>query len=360
MRVLGLISGTSHDGIDWAVVDFALSGDTLVGRVESYGTTPYPSGLRSRLLRALPPAAVSLREVCELDTLIGQAFATVARSDVDLICSHGQTVYHWAGRGTLQIGQPAWIAERTGVPVVSDVRARDIAAGGHGAPLVPVLDRLLLAGLAGRVAALNIGGIANITVLDPLVAYDIGPGNALIDAMALRLTGAHYDEDGRLAAAGTVDRALLDRLLADPYYALPPPKSTGKEHFNAAYVSSLPPTADTIATLTALTASTIASSVREHGIETLVVSGGGWANSTLMGMLRGRLEDVRIVPSDEFGAPSDAKEAIAFALIGWLTVHGLASTTRILGSITPGAGALQLPPPLAAPPARLHLEASNA
>jgi anhydro-N-acetylmuramic acid kinase len=175
-----MISGTSHDGIDVAAMEFTLSGDDLSAEVSHHGTVPYEPSLRVRLLAALPPAEVSLGEVslgevCALDTLIGKAFASAAPDGADLIFSHGQTVFHWPGPGTLQIGQPAWIAEHTWVPVVSDVRVRDMAAGGQGAPLVALLDSLLLAGLPGRPAALNLGGIANITVPGPSPpAYDIG------------------------------------------------------------------------------------------------------------------------------------------------------------------------------------------
>ena len=192
-------------------------------------------------MRALPPSALTFAEACELDTLIGQAFAEVAADaaeragGVDLICSHGQTVYHWVrGRqvhGTLQIGQPAWIAERTGVPVVADVRVRDVVAGGQGAPLVSLMDVMLLSGLPGRPAGLNLGGIANMTVLRPVggggpVAYDTGPANALIDAAVVRASRGRlrYDEDGRLAAGGRVDEVLLTELLAEPYYRLDPPE----------------------------------------------------------------------------------------------------------------------------------------
>ncbi|HYH31995.1 MAG TPA: anhydro-N-acetylmuramic acid kinase [Pseudonocardia sp.] len=402
MKVLGLISGTSHDGIDAAVVDFDLRGEVLHGHVTAVASTPYDPALRGRIRAALPPAATTLAEVCALDTLIGQAFAdaaaevTAAAPPVDAVCSHGQTVYHWVdgtrALGTLQIGQPAWIAERLGVPVVADVRIRDIAAGGQGAPLVAHLDTLLLAGLPGRPAALNLGGIANVTVPThpagsassagsptpgqapggPL-AWDTGPANALLDAAVLR-TGAHpagYDVDGALAARGRVDEELLAGLLAEPYYRLPPPKTTGKELFHDGYLDAAlarharpvePP--DLIATLTALTARTVADAVRGAGVDALVVSGGGAANPTLLGMLAAELPGVRIVPSAELGAPGDAKEAIAFALIGWQTLHGLpgtlpgctgASGPRVLGTITPGAGPLVLPPPPPAPPSALRL-----
>ncbi|WP_205855654.1 anhydro-N-acetylmuramic acid kinase, partial [Phytoactinopolyspora endophytica] len=251
MRVLGLISGTSHDGIDAAVVEFVTDDDGgLRGTVTHSASTPYDPELRARLVAALPPADVTLSEVTVLDTLIGQAFAQAAAdaverdAPVDLIVSHGQTVFHWVegatARGTLQIGQPAWIAERTGTAVLSDVRIRDITAGGHGAPLVSVLDALLLRGLGRVPAALNLGGIANVTVMRPegLCAYDIGPANALIDAVVAE-KGMHplgYDDDGRIAASGTVDETVLNVLLDEEYYRLAPPKSTGKELFHLGYV----------------------------------------------------------------------------------------------------------------------------
>ena len=384
-----MISGTSHDGIDAALVDFDLRDGALHGTVIHTATTPYEAGLRDHLLRTLPPAELRFADVCRLDTLIGQAFAevaaaTIARSGpVDLICSHGQTVYHWVdgprALGTLQLGQPAWIAERTGTPVVADVRIRDITAGGQGAPLVSHLDTLLLADLPGSPAALNLGGISNMTVLrgprGPF-AYDIGPANALIDAAVLVSSGGilGYDEDGRVAAAGRVDAELLADLLREPYYALPVPRTTGKELFNGDYLAAAMArhsglrTEDVVATLTALSAETVAAEVRRHGIDTLVVSGGGWANATLMRMLRERLIGVTIRPSTELGAPTDAKEAIAFALIGWYTAHGLpavvpsctgARAARILGAIVPGVGPLVLPAPLAEPPHALRLSPSS-
>lgn len=390
MRVLGLISGTSHDGIDAAIVDFDVDDGVLRGTVLHGTTTPYDAGLRAELLRTLPPAELSFGDVCRLDTQIGQAFADAAAAaisaagPIDLICSHGQTVYHWVDGlrvlGTLQLGQPAWIAERTGVSVVGDVRIRDITAGGQGAPLVSLLDTLLLSDLPGNPAALNLGGIANMTVVrgpDGPFAYDIGPANALIDAAVGLATGGQrqFDEDGRLGAAGRVDADLLNRLLGEPYYALPSPKTTGKELFNAAYLGTILGersalrTEDIVATVTALTAETVAAEIERHGVNALVVSGGGCANPTLMAMLRERLSAVKVELSTKLGAPTDIKEAIAFALIGWHTAHGLpavvASCTgargaRILGSIVPGSGPLRLPEPLVAAPRSLRLSVASA
>ncbi|GAA3835757.1 anhydro-N-acetylmuramic acid kinase [Sphaerisporangium flaviroseum] len=386
MRILGMISGTSHDGIDAALVDFDRTDGTLSGAVQYTASTPYPAGLRARLIAALPPAATTLAEVCELDTLIGQSFAeaaaeAIARAGaVDLIVSHGQTVFHWVdgahARGTLQIGQPAWIAERTGAPVLSDVRVRDITAGGHGAPLVSLLDALLLAGHNGAAAALNLGGIANMTVVrgvDDLVAHDIGPANALVDAVVVSdgLSERGFDEDGRIAASGTVDERLLEVLLADPYYRRPAPKSTGKELFHLAYVEdamaragSRPRAADLVATLTELTVRTVGRDVTASGVDLLVVSGGGCRNPVLMEGLRRVLPGVTIALSDEYGAPADDKEAIAFALIGWYSLHGLPGTVpagtgaraaRVLGTLTPGAGPLVLPVPATEAPRALTL-----
>ena len=244
-------------------------------------------------------------------------------------------MFHWVegahALGTLQLGQAAWIAERTGVPVVSDVRIRDITAGGHGAPLVSYLDTLLLAGTAGRAAALNLGGISNMTVVDPagpVYAFDIGPANALVDAVVAR-TGADangYDTGGRLAAAGQVHDGLLAELLDDAYYDLPAPKSTGKEHFHGDYVDAAVARAgvdlavgDLVATLTELTVRTVARDVAAAGVSTLVVSGGGRHNPVVMAGLRAALPGVGVMTSDDLGVPADAKEAIAFAILGWCT-----------------------------------------
>lgn len=392
MRVLGMISGTSHDGIDVAVVDFAPVGDRLRGRILHTGSHPYPAELRARLAAALPPAATTLAEVCELDTLIGQTFASAAAAithaeNVELVVSHGQTVYHWVedghAHGTLQIGQPAWIAERTGVPVLSDVRIRDITAGGHGAPLVSYMDSLLLAGLDGVPAALNLGGIANITIPRgpadtsgpaAVLAHDIGPANALIDAAVTRHGGhpSGFDVGGKIAASGTLDKRLLAVLLDEPYYRLPAPKSTGKELFHIGYVDQAVTNAggkigfaDLVATLTELTVRTVADDVRAAGVTKLLVSGGGAHNPVIMDGLRAALPDTEVTTSDTLGAPADDKEAIAFALIGWCTAHGLpgsnpagtgARSTRVLGTLTPGAGPLTLPTPLTRAPRSLALE----
>ena len=374
MRVLGLLSGTSHDGIDVVVVDFQATAGALRGTVLHEDSVPYDPALRERLVAALPPASTTFAEVCELDTLIGQAFAAVAVDaagavgGIDAVCTHGQTVYHWVdgdhALGTLQIGQPSWIAEAVGAPVVSDVRIRDITAGGHGAPLVSFLDELLLRGRPGIAAALNLGGIANITVVgaDGVSAYDIGPANALVDAVVVAegLNSLGYDADAAVARTGAVDEALLSVLLDDPYYALPAPKSTGKEHFHFDYVRAHATdrgisTADLVRTLTEPTVQSVARDVRAAGVGFLAVSGGGCHNPLIMEGLRAALPGVDVVLADELGASVDSKEAILFALIGWCTMHGVAAVLpgatgargpRILGTITPGAAPLRMPEPI--------------
>ena len=384
MRVLGVLSGTSMDGIDVAACALALSGDAVELRPLGYAESRYPAALRERLLAALPPAATTAAELCALDTEVGRCFADAAADGLrrfgqaDLVSSLGQTLYHWVedgrARGTLQLGQPAWIAERTGLPVVADLRARDVAAGGHGAPLAGVLDALWLADEPGVSIALNIGGIANISVIggEQPLAYDTGPGNALIDAAARMVTGGRlaHDVDGEIAASGAVRTDLLKVLLDDPYYARSAPKSTGKEHFNADYLARVlggfGPVADgdLLATLAELTAVTVADACRGAG--RVVASGGGTANPVLLTALRNRLadHDVPLGTSDQFGLPSDGKEAYLTALLGFLTAHGLpgnvpgttgARGPRLLGSLTPGRSPLALPEPAADTPRRLRI-----
>jgi anhydro-N-acetylmuramic acid kinase len=383
VRVIGLMSGTSYDAIDAAAAELTLEGEDLALRPLGMVGEPYDGALREALAAALPPAATTLAEVCRLDTLIGQAFAAAAvRADrelcdggAELIASHGQTVYHWVedGRvhGTLQLGQPAWIAEATGLPVVADFRPRDVAAGGQGAPLVSLVDLLWLRGRAGTPVALNVGGIANLTAPDG-TAFDSGPGCALVDVAVQGLTGGrlHYDVDGALAARGAVHEPLLERLLADPYYALPAPKTTGKELFHLGHLRDALTgfgtltAEDVIATLTRLTARTVADAVRSVDATEVIASGGGTRNPALMAMLGAELPGVPVRTSDALGLPAAAKEAYAFAVLGFLTLHGLTGTDpvstgarhpSVLGSITPGRGGLRLPPRAGAAPVRLVL-----
>ncbi|SEF35629.1 anhydro-N-acetylmuramic acid kinase [Amycolatopsis pretoriensis] len=392
-RVIGLLSGTSVDGIDVAAADLRAEDDTVVLTPLGELEVPYPEPLREALLAALPPNPCTAGELTRLDTGVGQAFADAAArgaeelagGSADLVASLGQTVFHWVEdghvRGTLQLGQPAWIAERTGLPVVADLRTRDVAAGGHGAPLASTLDQLWLRGLAQDtghpVAALNLGGIANITVVagdEPAIAYDTGPANALLDIAAYRVAGQRSDVDGRLAFGGSVRSDLLLRLLADPYFAAAPPKSTGKEHFNAPYLDAalagLPPVdpGDLLATLTEFTAVTVADQCLRHGVTTVVASGGGVANPALMTALTRRLPSAVLKTSDDLGLPGDGKEAYLTALLGWLTWCGVPGSVpsatgargpRLLGALVPGAGPLILPAPLGGTVTRLRVAEKN-
>jgi anhydro-N-acetylmuramic acid kinase len=386
VRVLGMISGTSFDGIDVAAADLELDGETVVLRPLGALSHPYAGDLRQAIAAAMPPRPTTAAAVCELDTRIGQAFAEAAArandeladGSAELVSSHGQTLYHWVegrrARGTLQLGQPAWIAERTGLPVVADLRVRDLAAGGQGAPLASLLDVLLLGRDAPRRrAALNLGGIANLTIvgggLEP-IAFDTGPANALLDVAVEQLTGGAetFDRDGRRAAAGRADEALLARLLDEPYYALEPPKTTGKELFHLEHLQAAlgdrPLGADVLATLVALTAETVAVWCRRYDVEEVIAAGGGVANPTLMAELDRRLGGPRLRRIDEFGIASGDKEAYLFALLGFLTVHDVpgtvpsctgAPTASILGAVLPGRRGLPRRSPPAGTPVRLQV-----
>lgn len=387
MRVVGLMSGTSYDAIDVAAADLDLNGDAVRLRPLGGLPVPYPPALRARIGAAMPPAETAYAEVCRLDTELGQMFAAAAARGVDELCegradlvvSPGQTMFHWVEDGTvlgtLQLGQPAWVAERTGLPVVSDLRSRDVARGGHGAPLVSMFDVLLLGAGPARRGALNLGGIANLTVAGPVdsaLAYDIGPANALIDAAALQLCGEPFDADGARAARGTVHEGLLGALLSDPYYDLRPPKSTGKELFHPGYLHdrlaalpARPPVDDVLSTVTELTARLVGTELARHRLTEVFVSGGGVRNPWLLRRISElAAPGCRVRRIDELGVDADAKEAYAFALLGFLSVHGLAGTVpsctgasapAVLGSITPGRYPLRLPEPVAVPPSRLQV-----
>ncbi len=388
MRVIGLMSGTSMDGIDAAAADLEIDGEELALRPLGHLSRPYPAGLRRAIAAALPPTSTTAETMCILDTEIGQAFAGAAedarrelcQGKAELVVSHGQTIFHWVeggrARGTLQLGQPSWIAERTGLPVIADLRSRDIAAGGQGAPLVSLFDVLLLGGSGGARAAVNLGGIVNLTVIPPVpsapFAFDAGPGNALIDAAVELVTDGEelFDRDGQRGARGTIHGGLLAHLLEDPYYDLPAPKSTGKERFHRAYLLSALQHVpgldgdDVIATVTAHAAAITARECVRHQVAELVISGGGTKNPTLMAMLGARIPGVRMRGIDELGLASSAKEAYAFAVLGYLTFRGLPATLpsctgadhpSLLGSITPGREPLRLPPPAERPPRRLRV-----
>lgn len=381
MRVIGLMSGTSLDGINAALVRFDGGPDSLDWRTLAFVSRPYDESRRARIHAAIRngDAASICRLNAELGEWLAEAALTVCETagvepgDVDLIGSHGQTVWHEppvAGQrgATLQLGCAATIAERTGIDVISDFRSRDVAAGGHGAPLVPWVDGLLFR-VPGRSRVLvNIGGMANLTRVGPRgsadlpLAFDTGPGNALMDAaVELATRGAvTYDQDGARAASGRVRPAWLDELCAHPFFAEAPPRSTGRETFGRPLVERLidrwavtnEDWNDVVATLSALTVTTIADAVNRWaaptGADEVVVTGGGAHNPVLLRGLADALAPMPVLTGREAGIDVDAKEAVAFAALAWAHALGVpgnvpgvtgARGPRVLGSRTPGRSA---------------------
>jgi len=382
LRAVGLMSGTSADGVDVALIE--LSGRRGV-RIEAFATYPYPPKLRRQVLDLAGAETARVDDICRLNFALGEVFADAvvrladengtALGAVDLVGSHGQTIRHLPEpsrpakrrvRSTLQIAEPAVIARRTGITTVADFRPSDIAAGGYGAPLVAYVDWLLLTSRARSRAVQNIGGIANVTYLPPaatldeVVAFDTGPGNMVVDHLVGRITHGRrrFDRNGRLAARGEVSSPLLKELLRHPYIRRPPPKTCGREQFGAAFSDALYEDAlaagisadDAVATATAFTAETICRAYRRFlpaAPEEVILCGGGGANPTLVSMLHERLGEVKLSHSDEYGLPADAKEAVAFAVLACETIRGRANNAPratgaaaavVLGKIVPGGG----------------------
>jgi anhydro-N-acetylmuramic acid kinase len=358
---LGLISGTSVDGIDAALVRFAPRLQVVAAR-----TFPMDDALAREVLRvSQSDARIALDDFGRLDTRVGEAFAAAANALVDesgvprdriaAIGSHGQTLRHaptGAAPFTLQVGDANVIAERTGITTVADFRRRDVAAGGQGAPLVPAFHAAVFADPGAARAVLNVGGIGNLTLLPPhgpVRGFDTGPANGLMDAWCLRVRGERFDRDGAFAREGTVQPALLARLLADPWLALPPPKSTGRDQFHLDWLrerlgdDAIPP-ADVQATLCEFSAATIADALRREQPDTasLLVCGGGVHNGALMARLGDRLPGVRVESTAMHGLDPDFVEAAAFAWLAAQTLAGLpgnvptvtgARGPRVLGSL---------------------------
>ncbi len=360
-RVLGLMSGTSADGVDVAVVEIRGVGPEATFRLQHFGTVAYPRSVRDAVLAVAQAEVVRLAEVARLNMRLGELFADAAREvvaqaglslqEIDLIGSHGQTIGHFPEavdflgsrtRATVQIAEPAVIAKKTGVPTVADFRVSDLAVGGEGAPLVPYFDWLALRHLGRNVVALNIGGIANVTVLpknaalEDVFAFDTGPGNAMIDTLAEIYWGEPMDVGGRHASAGRIDNEWLDRLMREAYFRRLPPKSTGREAFGRAFAQRLAEEAprrglypeDVLATVTAFTARSVAEAINDFvlpkmPVDEILVSGGGARNPFLLHMLHEYLPWVTLRTIDEVGIDPDAKEAMAFAVLANETVHGL-------------------------------------
>lgn len=387
MLVAGVMSGTSADGIDVALVRIAAGAEAGLPRLKLLGhvSFPYPAKVREAVLAAMDAGSIATEELARLHWRLGELYGDAVHESQDrlgmraaLVGVHGQTVFHQGAaakylgrplRCTWQIGESSAVAERTGLPVVSDFRTADMAAGGQGAPLVPMLDRVLYRHAKRNRILQNLGGIANLTALpagsDAVLAFDSGPANVVIDGCMQRLFGKKFDRNGAVAARGRVLQPVVDRALRLAYFAAPAPKSCGREEFGGAYVDRFVADcrriggsdADTVATATALTAQSLLLAYR-----TLVwpflgqraplaeateyfVAGGGARNATLLRMLELGFEPmgVRVRMSDAMGMPAQAKEAVAFALLAWLRWHGLpgnvpaatgASREVLLGKIT--------------------------
>lgn len=360
-RIIGLMSGTSLDGVDAAVVEVEGSGKDTRIKLLSFITQAYDELTREAIKALCSEECSSSATICSMNVVLGELFAAAAfkaaeasgvpMREIDLISSHGQTIWHqpegdaearFRVRSTLQIGDISVVSKQTGRPVIGDYRPADIAVGGQGAPLTPYADYILFADQhKGRIVQ-NIGGIGNCTILpqgadaEHVTAFDTGPGNMLIDqAVAYYSEGReHYDADGAWAASGTVHAGLLDELLDHPYLKLPPVKTTGREMFGKSFAMSTIGRAeqmsmrpeDVIATFTAFTAHSIALAYREFvfpqaSVQEVIVSGGGSHNRTLMSMLANRLPQVKLLISDELAVSGDAKEAIAFAIMANEFLH---------------------------------------
>jgi anhydro-N-acetylmuramic acid kinase len=341
MRVAGLISGTSLDGIDVAIVDLKSSIVPV-----AWATVPYPSDVRTAIL-SVSNAVAHTGTVARLNSLLGELFAqaliqtcerfNIPMNSIKLIGSHGQTIYHQGQSqsfcgfqisSTVQISESSIIAERTGIPTVSDFRQGDMAAGGQGAPLVPFLDYYLFCDAKRTRIALNLGGIANITVIQPkarlqdVIAFDTGPSNMVLDSLA-QAVGLPYDAGGCEARKGHIDEQLLKELLADPYYGKPGPKSAGREQYGKEFLGlfSKLSTRDALATATELTAQTVAEAISRYlGEKDVIVSGGGVHNTYLMERISDKL-GLPVKTSADWGIPIDAKEAIAFAYLAWCCIE---------------------------------------
>ena len=379
LRIAGLMSGTSADGVDVAIIDFAI--DAL--KMLAFDTYPYPPSAGKAISKLFTNEKVLVSDICHLNFAIGEVFADavlklcrksrISVKSIDLIGSHGQTIYHNPKgarlgrlllRSSLQIGEPCVIARRTGKTVVADFRPADIAAGGQGAPLVPYADYLLFSHKKKNRIVQNIGGIANLTWLkahadiEDILAFDTGPGNMIIDHIANLITKGRYryDVDGRIAAKGKVDARLLEKLMQHKFLKRRPPKSTGREEFGAAFSSRLYSIAvkaglkpaDILATVTAFTARSIIAAYRRFLPmlpDEVILCGGGAKNKTLLKMLKEQIEPAKVLLTDDFGINADAKEAISFAILAGATIRGIpnnvpsatgAKTPVVLGKIIPG------------------------
>jgi len=362
MLVMGMMSGTSADGIDAAIVRLSGAPPALAAKLEFHHHVSFAKNIREQILRLANGGTTTTAEISRLDFVLGEEFARaaiaasrssgVALDKIKLIGSHGQTVFHqgaparltgaWRVASTLQIGEPSVIAERTGIPTIANFRPSDIAAGGHGAPLVPFVDYLLYRDAYRARVALNIGGIANVTVIraaaspHDVFAFDTGPGNMIVDALIQGMTQGRskYDRGAKTALAGRTIPELLSRMMREPYLRKRPPKTAGREQFGKLYVERLltwaqkhhASPADLIRTATVFTSLSIADAFRrlilpKIRVDELIVSGGGAKNPLMMAQLAASVPGVEIIQSDSLGVPTEAKEAFAFAILAYEAYH---------------------------------------
>jgi anhydro-N-acetylmuramic acid kinase len=383
--VAGLMSGTSLDGVDVAIAELEGSGRTLAIRPLAFEHYPYDERLRDLLLANSAPETSSVRDLSQLHSRLAHVYAAavehaviaagLATRDIDLIGCHGQTVHHvpdpedCAGveiRSTLQIGDPSTLACLLGLPVVGDFRTADMALGGQGAPLVPYFDFVAFSSEHETRGLLNLGGIANLTVLpagcgvSDVFAFDTGPANMIVDQLMLRFFGEPYDEAGATASSGVVDETLLTYLMSDAYLHRTPPKSTGRERYGHDFVDRLLRNSraevlsreDVIATVSAFTAESVAHAYErfirpQHAIDRLIVAGGGMHNRHIMEGLRQRFAPATVETADAHGVDPDGKEALCFAVLAHEWLNGVpTSIPKVTGATRPALlGKLCLPPP---------------
>ena len=356
LRVCGLMSGTSADGVDVAIADIS---DSVLS-VVAFDTYPYPTTLRKSIFDIYQEQYAKIDDICHLNFVVGEVFAqsiiklcknkNIPIESIDLIGSHGQTIFHnpkgrkFGGkliRSTLQIGEPSVIAQRTGITTIADFRPKDMAANGQGAPLVPFADYFLFRDKVRNRAIQNIGGIANVTYLpancnlQSVTAFDTGPGNMVIDHLVSLITKGKqkFDKDGKIASQGKVNHKLLGQILKTPYFKRKPPKTTGREEFGTKFSEAFfqkvseqkLSNEDIIANATVLTAGSISHAYRRFlpkMPDEMILCGGGSRNNTLVKMLQEKLHEVKILTTDDFGINPDAKEAISFAVLAFAAIKG--------------------------------------
>ena len=373
-RVIGLMSGTSADGVDAALVEICGHGQSTQINLIAFDSFPFDAELRARIFKLFDPETSRVDEICQMNFLLGEKFAEsalllaekacISIDSVDLIGCHGQTIYHLPPQmgtphipSTLQIGEAAVIAHQTGIPTIEDFRVADVAAGGHGAPLVPYVDFLLFRQTNRTIALQNIGGISNVTLIPAggdaceVLGSDTGPGNMLIDAVTEIVTHGErtYDKSGEIAAEGHANETLLEEWLRDTFLHLVPPKTTGREIYGKLFAKKASEQANThgvspqdlVATVTEFTARTIYNHYKRflfphHSIDEICVSGGGTHNLTLMERLKKSFNPIPVLSSDSHGIPSDGKEAVAFAILANEAIHGhQAGLPQVTGAVQP-------------------------